>query len=56
MGVSSHHDQDNYIHCLLITRHMVVCGAAQEVSMPHCEYIDRKKENAIFTHVHTVVP
>ena len=32
-----------------ISRHMVVCRAAQEASAPHREYIDRKKENVIFT-------
>ena len=30
---------------------MVVCGAAQEADAPHREYINRKKENAIFTPV-----
>ena len=25
---------------------MLACRAAQEASMPHSEYIDRKKENA----------
>jgi len=28
---------------------MAVCRAAQEAGAPHHEYIDRKKENAIFT-------
>ena len=28
---------------------MVVCRVAQEASTPHREYINRKKENAIFT-------
>ena len=31
------------------SRHMEVCRAAQEADAPHCEYINRKKENAIFT-------
>ena len=31
------------------SRHTVVCRAAQEVGAPHREYINRKKENAIFT-------
>ena len=41
-----------YIQCLkssLESRHMIVCHAAQEAGVPHCEYINRKKENAIFT-------
>ena len=32
-----------------ISRHTVVCRAAQEAGMPHREYIYRKKENVIFT-------
>ena len=31
------------------SRHTVVCRAAQEVGAPQREYINRKKENAIFT-------
>ena len=31
------------------SRHTVVCRAAQEAGAPHREYIDRKKENVIFT-------
>ena len=31
-----------------ISRHTVVCRAAQEAGTQHREYIDRKKENAIF--------
>ena len=30
-----------------LSRHTVVCRAAQEVGAPHHEYINRKKENAI---------
>ena len=29
---------------IYLSRHMVVCRAAQEVSAPHREYINRKKE------------
>ena len=32
-----------------ISRHTIVCRAAQEAGAPHGEYINRKKENAIFT-------
>ena len=32
-----------------VSRHTAVCRAAQEASVPHREYIDRKKENAICT-------
>ena len=32
-----------------ISRHTIVCRAAQEAGAPHREYIDRKKENVIFT-------
>ena len=31
------------------SRHTEVCRVAQEADAPHCEYINRKKENAIFT-------
>ena len=31
------------------SRHTIVCRAAQEAGAPHREYIDRKKENVIFT-------
>ena len=34
------------------SRHTIVCRAAQEAGAPHREYIDRKKENAIFTHLY----
>ena len=34
---------------LWISRHTVVCRAAQEAGAPHREYIDRKNENVIFT-------
>jgi len=30
-------------------RHAAVCHAAQEAVAPHCEYIDRKTKNVIFT-------
>ena len=32
-----------------LSRHTIVCRAAQEAGAPHREYINRKKENAIFT-------
>ena len=32
-----------------VSRHTVVCRAAQEAGAPHREYIDRKNENVIFT-------
>ena len=32
-----------------VSRHTVVCRAAQEAGVPHREYIYRKKVNAIFT-------
>ena len=35
--------------CQYISRHTIVCRAAQEAGAPHCEYIDRNKENVIFT-------
>ena len=31
------------------SRHTIVCRAAQEAGAPHLEYINRKKESAIFT-------
>ena len=34
---------------LQLSRHTVVCRAAQEAGAPHREYIYRKKVNAIFT-------
>ena len=37
---------DAFVH---LSRHTVVCRAAQEAGAPHREYIDRKKENVIFT-------
>ena len=37
-----------YIY-IYISRHTIVCRAAQEAGAPHPEYINRKKENAIFT-------
>ena len=38
-----------YTNLFTVSRHTVVCRAAQEVGAPHREYINRKKENAIFT-------
>ena len=35
-----------------ISRHTIVCRAAQEAGAPHREHIDRKKENVIFTHLY----
>ena len=32
-----------------VSRHTIVCRAAQEAGVPHRGYIDRKKENVIFT-------
>ena len=40
---------ENAWNAVMRTRHTVVCCVAQEASMPHCEYINRKKENVIFT-------
>ena len=37
---------------LQLSRHTIVCRAAQEAGAPHREYIDRKKENVIFTHLY----
>ena len=34
---------------MFLSRHTVVCCAAQEAGAPHREYIDRKNENVIFT-------
>ena len=31
-----------------LSRHTIVCRAAQEAGAPHRGYIDRKKENIIF--------
>ena len=39
-----------------ISRHTVVCRAAQEAGAPHREYIYRKKVNAIFTPLSSVIP
>ena len=33
----------------LLSKHSVMCHAAQKAGVPHCEYIYRKKENVIFT-------
>ena len=42
-----------FIHVItdnnVVSRHTIVCRAAQEAGAPHREYINRKKENAIFT-------
>ena len=35
---------------------MVVSRAAQEAGAPHRKYIDRKKENIIFTHMYLCDP
>ena len=37
------------VQIIYISRHTVVCRAAQEAGAPHREYIDRKNENVIFT-------
>ena len=37
---------------IVISRHTIVCRVAQEAGAPHREYIDRKKENVIFTHLY----
>ena len=34
----------------VVSRPTVVCRAAKKVSAPHCEYIEKKKENSIFVH------
>ena len=41
----------SYTSTLYISRHMIVCRAAQEAGMPYHEYINinRKKVNTIFT-------
>ena len=39
-----------------ISRHTIVCRAAQEAGAPHREYINRKKENAIFTPMYLCDP
>ena len=33
---------------MYVSRHTIVCRAAQEAGAPHRGYIDRKKENVIF--------
>ena len=38
-----------------LSRHTVVCRAAQEAGVPHREYIYRKKVNAIFTLLYSSV-
>ena len=37
------------LYLTALSRHTVVCRAAQEAGAPHREYIDRKNENVIFT-------
>ena len=39
-----------------ISRHTVVCCAAQEADAPHCEYINRKEVNAISHLCSSVIP
>ena len=34
---------------ITVSRHTIVCCVAQEAGVPHRGYIDRKKENVIFT-------
>ena len=46
LGVAHSH---TYVCVYPISRHTVVCRAAQEAGAPHREYIYRKKENVIFT-------
>ena len=41
--------QNVFFKNIYISRHTIVCRAAQEAGTPHHEYIDRKKENVIFT-------
>ena len=41
------HDQGNQCH--IESRHTIVCRAAQEAGARHSGYINRKKENVIFT-------
>ena len=38
-----------------ISRHKVVCHAAQEHGMQHCEYIDRKKLNFLAIDLHCTI-
>ena len=40
---------DFLYNIIIISRHTIVCRAAQEAGASHCGYIDRKKENIIFT-------
>ena len=40
----------------IISRQMVVCRTAQEVSSPHREYINRKKVNVISHFCSSVIP
>ena len=46
-------DDENHLYGIVlvhtISRHTVVCHAAQEAGAPHREYIYRKKVNTIFT-------
>ena len=38
-----------YGACTIPSRHTIVCRVAQEAGAPHRGYIDRKKENVVFT-------
>ena len=33
-----------------VSRHMLMCCVAKKDSVPHNEYIDRRKENMFFMH------
>ena len=48
MQITHQHNQTNTTSRITISRHTVVCRAAQEAGAQPREYIDRKKENAIF--------
>ena len=41
--------REYHVYLMSESRHTIVCRAAQEAGAPHREYINRKKENAIFT-------
>ena len=47
--VNSLQKHQQQLCCHALSRHTVVCRAAQEAGAPHREYIYRKKVNAIFT-------
>ena len=44
-------DWAEFDHCLSVylSKHTIVCRAAQQSGAPHRGYIDKKKENVIFT-------